>query len=168
MCPVWSGFAPLLVANDLGYYKDEGLDVDVRFEDDRSNVMAAMERGDIDVDLRTIGEYQARPRTPATDGIIVGTIDQSLGGDGVVADGSINTVADLKGKTVAELPTLPALLVLQLDLKNAGLSLRMLCSKSLRWRTPSRFSPTLRSLPLQVRSLSSHKLSSSCLSVART
>jgi len=124
MFPVWSGFAPVQVAHDLGYYKDAGLDVDVRFEDDRSNVMAAMERGDIDVDLRTIGEYQARPRTADTDGVIIGLIDQSMGGDGVVADGSIKTVADLKGKVVAELPSLPAMLLLQLDLKNAGLTLK--------------------------------------------
>ncbi|MDH2091632.1 ABC transporter substrate-binding protein [Rhizobium pusense] len=124
MCPVWSGFAPVLVAKDLGYYDEAGLDVDVRFEDDRSNVMAAMERGDIDIDMRTVGEYQARPRTAQTDGVVIGLIDQSLGGDGVVADGSIRTVADLKGKVVAQLPSLPALLLLQLDLKNVGLTLK--------------------------------------------
>ena len=75
--------APAFVAGDLGYYEEEGLSVDFRFEDDRSNVLAAMERGDIDADMRTVGEHQGRPRTDETPGTIIGTIDVSLGGDGV-------------------------------------------------------------------------------------
>ena len=48
--------------------------------------MAAMARGDIEVDMRTVGEHQGRPRDESTPGIIIGTIDQSLGGDGVIVD----------------------------------------------------------------------------------
>ena len=53
--------------------------------------------------------------------MIIGTIDQSLGGDGVVADASINAAADLKGKNVAAELNIPARLILQLKLKEAGL-----------------------------------------------
>lgn len=123
LAPTWVGFAPALVAGDLGYYEEEGLEVDFRFEDDRANVLAAMDRGDIDADMRTVGEHQGAPRTDETPGIIIGTIDLSLGGDGVVVDGSINTVADLKGKVVAIEPNIPARLLLQMELKKAGLSL---------------------------------------------
>ena len=101
LSPTWPGFAPVLVASDLGYFKEMGLTVDMKFEDDRANVMAAMARGDIEVDMRTVGEHQGRPRDASTPGIIIGTIDKSLGGDGVIADGSITSVADLKGKTIA-------------------------------------------------------------------
>ena len=48
LAPTWLGFAPVHVANDLGCFKDEGLVVDYKFEDDRSNVMAAYARGDIE------------------------------------------------------------------------------------------------------------------------
>ena len=123
LAPTWVGFAPVLVAGDLGYFKEEGLEVDFRFEDDRANVLAAMDRGDIDADMRTVGEHQGAPRTDETPGIIIGTIDLSLGGDGVVVDGSINSVADLKGKVVAIEPNIPARLLLQMELKKAGLSL---------------------------------------------
>lgn len=123
LAPTWVGFAPALVAGDLGYYEAEGLEVDFRFEDDRANVLAAMERGDIDADMRTVGEHQGAPRTDDTPGIIIGTIDLSLGGDGVVVDGSIESVADLKGKLVAIEPNIPARLLLQMELKKAGLSL---------------------------------------------
>lgn len=131
LAPTWPGFAPVLVASDLGYFKELGLTVDMKFEDDRANVMAAFARGDIEVDMRTVGEHQGRPRDASTPGIIIGTIDKSLGGDGVIADGSIATVADLKGKTIAAEPNIPARLLLQLALKQKGLTLKDLNIKEI-------------------------------------
>lgn len=124
MGPTWVGFAPALVADKLGYYKEEGITVEFKFEDDRSNVLAAMARGDIEADMRTVGEHQGRPRDASTPGIIIGSIDLSVGGDGVVADGSIGSLADLKGKTVAVEPNIPARLLLQMELGKAGMSLK--------------------------------------------
>src|SRR6056297_2954074 len=98
LAPTWVGFAPALVAGDLGYYEEQGLEVDIRFEDDRANVLAAMARGDIDADMRTVGEHQGAPRTDETTGTIIGTIDISLGGDGVLVSGEIGSVADLAGR----------------------------------------------------------------------
>lgn len=123
LCPTWSGFAPIFVAKDLGYFKQLGIAVDVKFDDERADVMAAMARGDIEMNMRTVGEYQGRPRDASTTGTIIGTIDESLGGDGVIASGDIKSVADLKGKIVAAEPNIPGRLLLQLELKKAGLSL---------------------------------------------
>ena len=123
LAPTWVGFAPALVAQDLGCYAEEGYTLDFRFEDDRANVMAAMERGDIDADMRTVGEHQGRPRVAETPGTIIGTIDISVGGDGVVVDGSIESVSDLAGMTVAIEPNIPARLLLQVTLAEAGLSI---------------------------------------------
>jgi len=121
--PTWPGFAPVYVASQMGYFKAEGLEVIEKFEDDRANVMAAMARGDIDVDMRTVGEHQGRPRDPSTPGVIIGTIDQSLGGDGVVGDGSVKNFAYMKGKVFAVEPNIPARLLAQLELKKVGLTL---------------------------------------------
>jgi NitT/TauT family transport system substrate-binding protein len=123
LAPTWLGFAPVHVANDLGCFKDEGLVVDYKFEDDRSNVMAAYARGDIDVDMRTVGEHQGRPRDASTPGVIIGTIDESVGGDGVITDETIKSVADLKGRTIAAEPNIPARLLMQMELKKAGMTL---------------------------------------------
>lgn len=123
LAPTWPGFAPVLVASDLGYFKELGLTVELKFEDDRTNVLAAMARGDIEVDMRTVGEHQGRPRDATTPGVIIGVIDKSVGGDGVIADGAIASVADLKGKTVAVEPNIPARLLLQLALKKEGMTL---------------------------------------------
>jgi NitT/TauT family transport system substrate-binding protein len=90
-----------------------------------------MARGDIDLDMRTVGEHQGRPRDATTPGVIIGTIDKSLGGDGVIAEGAIASVADLKGKTVAAEPNIPARLLLQLALKKDGLTLKDLNIKEI-------------------------------------
>lgn len=73
--------------------------------------------------MRSMGEHQGRPRVDETPGVIIGTIDLSVGGDGVLVDGMIDEVADLRGRTVAIEPNIPARLLLQMELKKAGLSL---------------------------------------------
>ena len=113
MYPVWVGFGPVHLANELGYFEEEGITVVEILDDDMPNGVAAMERGDIDCYLRTVGEYQGLGRRKDTQGIIIGTIDLSTGGDGWAADGSIKSVCDLKGKTIAVEPNLPARLILQ-------------------------------------------------------
>jgi NitT/TauT family transport system substrate-binding protein len=123
LAPTWLGFAPVHVANDLGCFKEEGLEVDYKFEDDRTNVLAAYARGDIEVDMRTVGEHQGRPRDANTAGVIIGTIDESVGGDGVITDDAVKSVADLKGKTIAAEPNIPSRLLMQMELKKAGMSL---------------------------------------------
>lgn len=117
MYPVWVGYGPIHIANVLGFFKDEGITVEEILDDDMPNAMAAMERGDIDCYLRTVGEYQGLGRRKTTQGMIIGTIDLSVGGDGWVADGSIKSVCDLKGKTIAVEPNLPARLLMQMALK---------------------------------------------------
>ena len=131
LCPTWSGYAPIFVASDLGYFKKLGLEVDLRFDDERADVMAAMARGDIEMDLRTVGEYQGRPRDESTPGVIIGTIDESLGGDGVIADGSVVDAAALRGKVVASELNIPARLLLQLELHKHGLTLQDLKLKEI-------------------------------------
>lgn len=118
MYPVWVGFGPVHLANELGYFEEEGITVEEILDDDMPNGVAAMERGDIDCYLRTVGEYQGLGRRKETQGIIIGTIDLSTGGDGWAADGSIKSVCDLKGKTIAVEPNLPARLIMQMALKN--------------------------------------------------
>ena len=53
--PFWPGFAPVYLAQELGYFKEEGLTVEETFDDDRGNVLPALERGDIGCDMRTVG-----------------------------------------------------------------------------------------------------------------
>jgi NitT/TauT family transport system substrate-binding protein len=123
--PIWVGFGPVHLANELGYFAEEGITVEEILDDDMPNAVAAMERGDIDCYLRTVGEYQGLGRRKDTQGIIIGTIDVSTGGDGWAADGSIQSVCDLQGKNIAVEPNLPARLILQEALRReCDLSIR--------------------------------------------
>ena len=131
LCPTWSGYAPIFVTKDLGYFKKLGIRVDIRYDYERADVMAATARHQIDMQLRTVGEYKGRPRSPQTPGVIIGTIDESLSGDGVVAAGSIKSVKCLKGKVVAAEPNVPGRLLLQLELHKAGLTLKDLKLKQI-------------------------------------
>jgi NitT/TauT family transport system substrate-binding protein len=51
--PVWVGFGPVHLANELGYFAEEGITVEEILDDDMPNAIAAMERGDIDCYRRT-------------------------------------------------------------------------------------------------------------------
>lgn len=125
MYPVWVGFGPVHLAKELGYFAEEGIEVEEILDDDMPNGVAAMERGDIDCYLRTVGEFQGLGRRKDSQGIIIGTIDLSTGGDGWAADGSIKSVCELEGKTIAVEPNLPARLILQEALRReCGLSIR--------------------------------------------
>jgi len=120
----WPGQGVYILAQKLGYLEEEGVEMEFIREDDIQVQMEAMESGHINCNARTIGEYQSRPRTAETDGIVIALMDFSRGGDGVIASGEITDVCQMKGKTFAMEPTLPANLLLQIALKeNCGLTL---------------------------------------------
>ena len=118
--PFWFGFAPVPVAIELGYFEEEGLEVTTVFDNDRANVLPAFETGDLDCTMRTIGEYMSRPRTPDVPGTVIGTIDVSVGADGVVAGPDINSVEDLVGKVFAGEVNHPGTVMTQHALTQAG------------------------------------------------
>jgi NitT/TauT family transport system substrate-binding protein len=141
LCPSWPGFAPLFVAQQLGLFDADAVSVEVRIEPDGARARAAMARGEADVDLRTIGALRGGTPGESVPGVVIGTIDRSSGGLGVVADGAVSSIADLEGKTVAVEPDTPARLALQLGLQSAGLSLRDVRLKPItRAETPSALS----------------------------
>ena len=49
------------------------------FDNDRANVLPAMETGSIDCTMRTIGESMSRPHTPDSNVTVIATIDISIG-----------------------------------------------------------------------------------------
>ncbi len=122
--PFWFGFAPVMVADKLGYFGEEDLTVTWAFDNDRANVLPALETGAIDCTMRTIGESMASPRTAETTGTIIGTIDISVGADGVVAGPGIETVADLVGKPFAGEINHPGTVMTQFALNEMGKSIK--------------------------------------------
>lgn len=122
--PFWFGYAPVFVAQELGYFAEEDLEVTTAFDNDRANVMPALATGSIDCTMRTIGEEMSRPRKADTPGVIISTIDISVGADGVVAGPEIKSVTDLVGKTFAGEINHPGTVLVQHALAQLGKSIK--------------------------------------------
>ena len=95
----WVGYGPLYIAKELGYFAEEGLDVDLVIIEDESQYAAAMASGNID-GLGNVLDREVIHFAKGTGEVVTFAMDESSGGDGVVASQEIKTVADLKGKTV--------------------------------------------------------------------
>jgi NitT/TauT family transport system substrate-binding protein len=96
---VWVGYGPLFIAKDQGYFADEGLDVtltNVENPSDRFVALAAGQLNGLVTTLDTLSQY-CNADTPFK---AVFGLDESSGGDGIVANAGITSVADLKGKNI--------------------------------------------------------------------
>src|SRR5881628_332710 len=95
----WTGFAPLTLARDAGIFKKNGLDVELKKipQKDRHLAIAS---GDVQCAATTVETWIIwNANGVATKQIF--QMDKSYGADGMVVRGSIQKIADLKGKTVA-------------------------------------------------------------------
>ena len=118
--PYWFGFAPVPVALELGFFAEEGLEVETVFDNDRANVLPGLEIGDLHCTMRTIGEHMSRPLAVDSNLVVIGVIDVSVGADGVVGAPGIESVTDLIGKTFAGEINHPGTLMTAHALKQAG------------------------------------------------
>lgn len=127
----WGGYAPGLYynegaqANARSRFKiDYGFNVDFKVENDLINAMNAWIAGEYDVLVQTADAF---PLYTAPDDInsfgpkAFMQVDWSRGGDAVIVKRGINTVNDLKGKTVAVAVPSPAQTLLITSLEAAGL-----------------------------------------------
>jgi NitT/TauT family transport system substrate-binding protein len=95
----WTGFAPLTLALQSGLFKKHGLDVSIKKipQKDRHLAIAS---GDIQCAATTVETWIVwNANGVATTQIF--QLDKSFGADGMVVKGGINSIKDLKGKTVA-------------------------------------------------------------------
>jgi NitT/TauT family transport system substrate-binding protein len=117
----WVGYGPLYIAKDKGYFKDEGLDVELITMEDPKVRFPALAAGQLDVAVTTVDtilNYLSDQQSYR----YLFALDDSKGGDGIVANKDIKTVADLKGKSVAYGEGSVSQFYLGVLLKQAGLS----------------------------------------------
>jgi len=127
----WGGYAPGLYFNEGAqantrsrFFKDYGFKVDFKVENDLINALNAWMAGEYDVLVQTADAF---PLYTAPDDInsfkpkAFIQVDWSRGGDAIIVKRGINTVNDLKGKTVAVAVPSPAQTLLVSSLEAAGL-----------------------------------------------
>jgi NitT/TauT family transport system substrate-binding protein len=95
----WVGYGPMFLARDKGFFKENGLDVELQIIEDAALYMAAIAAGKLDGNASTIDEIM-KYRSPDFCFKAVVALDDSHGGDGVLVQTDVNSLADLKGKAV--------------------------------------------------------------------
>jgi NitT/TauT family transport system substrate-binding protein len=95
----WTGFAPITLAKQLGYFEKHGIDLDI-VKMPTSNRHQAMASGDVQVITTTIDTHllYASSGVPV---VQVLALDTSSGGDGIAARKDIADIEGLKGKSIA-------------------------------------------------------------------
>lgn len=117
----WVGFAPFYVAEERGFFKEEGVNVKILKIEDQGARRSAFNSGEIQGMVDTLDSF-ANGVPQGLKGIMALKIDDSFGGDGVVVKKDINSIKDLKGKTVAYTQGLPPQFFLLYLLKKNGLT----------------------------------------------
>jgi NitT/TauT family transport system substrate-binding protein len=128
----WAGHTPGIVANGGldatagNVYKTKyGLDVKFVLIEDPAAKLNAFIKGDIDVMWDTVDSWAREASSLAEQNIAAKAIiqqDWSRGGDGIVSLKSINSVEDLKGKTIATTRYTPSHWLLLYLLSQSGLT----------------------------------------------
>ena len=94
----WTGFQPLKLAELAGIFKKNGVDIEIRFiaPVQRSSALAAgaLNAAATTVDQHIVWDSAGIPT------VQVALIDKSNGGDGLAVRNGINSVKELKGKSV--------------------------------------------------------------------
>jgi NitT/TauT family transport system substrate-binding protein len=97
----WVGYGPLFVAEEKGFFADEGVDVELINIDYGGAATDALIDGQVDASAISLDTAVARFQTYGQFLVCVLSLSDSKGGDGIVANNDIQSIADLKGRTVA-------------------------------------------------------------------
>ena len=96
----WVGYGPLYSARDKGIFKKNGVNVDLVVMEDPKERFPTLMADKIQMIASTVDTALLYLKKP-TDFQYVVAIDDSNGGDGIVATKDIKTIGDLKSKRVA-------------------------------------------------------------------
>ncbi len=118
---VWIGYGPFYVADALDLYKKYNLKVSLQVFSDPALIPPAIASGAVDGGHITYDQVVAQVAGGNAQKVVM-PIDYSNGGDAIVADTSIKTVKDFKGKKIGFNPLSPSDFLLSYALKTNGLT----------------------------------------------
>jgi NitT/TauT family transport system substrate-binding protein len=97
---LWIGYSGVFIAQEKGFFKDAGLEVQLKPFSNPGETLPAMIAGQLDIGLTTVQNLVLLNGTSNVAAVTIGLIDASNGADAIVAKDSIKSVAQLKGKKV--------------------------------------------------------------------
>lgn len=96
----WPGWFVWKVTEEAGIFEEVGLDVELTFFADYLTSLEAMASGEIDANSQTLNDTLVSVSADSEQTIVV-VNDNSAGNDAIIVDESIQSIADLEGKTIA-------------------------------------------------------------------
>lgn len=118
----WAGWWPWAIAESEGLFAAHGINVELRWFDDYTASMEALANGRLDGNCQTLNDTISFANTAINGAVVVLVNDNSAGNDKIIVAPGINTVKDLKGKTVAIEEGVVDDFLLSLALEKYGLS----------------------------------------------
>lgn len=118
---VWVGQAPFYVAEKMDLFKAHGLKVNLQFFSDPTLIPTAIASSALDGGTLTYDQV-INTTAKGLQQKVVMPIDFSNGGDAIVADASVKSISDLKGRKVGYSPLSTSDFLLAYALKSHGLS----------------------------------------------
>jgi len=117
----WIGYGPIYCAAANGFYKQRGADVKLVNFSDNSLMPGALQGGALDVSTLTYDQVIAAVAKGWRLKVVM-PLDYSVGGDAILANATVRSVKDLKGRRVAFQPLSPSDFLLGYALAQAGLA----------------------------------------------
>lgn len=109
----WPGYTSWEIGKVKGIFKKNGVDIDLVWFPVYTDSLTAVNTGQLDGNLQTWSDLMA-PLAEGIDLKVVQVLDNSFGNDAIVAKPGINSVKELKGKTVGtELATVDHFMLLK-------------------------------------------------------
>lgn len=118
----WFGHVPLMLAIDRGYFKDVGLEVELKPIVKSSDRMLALTQGGVQWTNTGVLSVIVEMAKGNESFYWFANVDDSPGAEGLVVQPGINSVKDLKGKKIAVTLNAGAEITLYYVLKDAGLT----------------------------------------------
>ena len=116
----WIGYGPIMLAKDKGFF--EGIEVQIELIEDTAARRAAFTSGKVDASTDIVDSFTNLLAAGAKASAVL-KLDDSMGGDGIVVKSDIQSITDLKGRTVAYPPGQPSHFFLLALFEDAGMTM---------------------------------------------
>lgn len=118
---VYPGFAPFFVAQEKGFFEKQGVNAEIVLINDPDQAISLLESNNVQV-LFSSADFTAIIADVGVDIKEIFAADIGYGSDGLLAKNDVNSITDLKGKTVYLGMGYPSHFLLRFLQKKAGLS----------------------------------------------
>ena len=96
----WTGYAPMFIAQEMGYFEDAGINMNIEIIEDESTYAALLVQGSVQF-LATAQDPNIKMFANGAPARYVLAMDESCGADGLVTTADVQSLDDLAGKTLA-------------------------------------------------------------------